>query len=278
MTGVYTANLLSVSGCDSIVRLNLNVLLSCNQQFINFTADYYELTYGDNSFNISVMASSGLPITFTKSGTSVNVQNIAAGLYYISIRETGITTVTFNQMGNNYYAPAEATLTILVKPAILTVIANNYTIKAGDALPAIFGCTYDGFVYGEDSTVLTKLPVMSCFVINTDVIGDYPIIANVAEANNYEIEYINGILKIEGRVGRLPNAFTPNQDGINDIFGAGYDLYIFNRWGVCLYKGNKGWDGRNEHGKMFAPGVYYYYAKDANGNEYKGSVTLVKQH
>ncbi|MDR1984929.1 MAG: M12 family metallo-peptidase, partial [Prevotellaceae bacterium] len=34
---------------------------------------------------------------------------------------------------------------------------------------------------------------------------------------------------------KLQNAFTPyNQDGINDIFGKDYELYIFSRWGVCL--------------------------------------------
>jgi gliding motility-associated-like protein len=49
-----------------------------------------------------------------------------------------------------------------------------------------------------------------------------------------------------------PTAFTPNNDGINDVFGVEYFGYkkggvtIFNRYGVPVYKSNDlnfGWDG-----------------------------------
>jgi gliding motility-associated-like protein len=263
----------------------LEVLQSCNTQTINVDNGYYELTYGDNPFDITVIASSGLPLTFSTSGTSVDVQNInvPAGLYRISIQSTGTTVITFNQAGNNYYAPVEKTVTIEVNPASLTITANSYNINVGDALP-VLGYTYNRFVYADDSTVLTEFPVLSCSAISSYDAGEYPVIIinkDEIQADNYIVECINGILKITGITGKLPNAFTPYSiDGINDIFGVGYELYIFNRWGVCLYKDKigKGWDGKNEKGKMLAPGVYYYYAKDSNGNEYKGSVTLVKQN
>ncbi|MDR2126455.1 MAG: Ig-like domain-containing protein [Prevotellaceae bacterium] len=276
VAGIYTANLLSSAGCDSIITLDLYVSTSCHTQTINISSDYYEVTYGYSPFNINVTASSGYPLTFSLSGTSVNVSHISTSSYSIAIKEVGITYITFKQEGNNYYAPAEKTIKILVKPATLTITANTYTINVGDALPDVFGCRYSGFVYNQDSTVLKKLPVTSCSVINTYVYGEYPITVSGAEADNYQIKYINGVLKIKKPVKPLPNAFTPNQDEFNNIFGAGYDLYIFNRWGVCLYKGDTGWDGRNENGKMMAPGVYYYHAKDVNGNVYRGSVTLIK--
>jgi gliding motility-associated-like protein len=81
--------------------------------------------------------------------------------------------------------------------------------------------------------------------------------------------------------GKLSNAFTPyNQDGLNDTFGAGYDLIIFNRFGVALFKekaiNNNGWDGRYK-GKLVEPGVYYYTARNSDGVEYRGSVTVVKK-
>ncbi|MDR1346963.1 MAG: gliding motility-associated C-terminal domain-containing protein [Prevotellaceae bacterium] len=274
-TGIYTANLLSVSGCDSIVTLTLVVLQSCNPQVINVDNDYYELTYGDNPFTFMATASSGLPLTFSVSGTSVDVQNISASQYSVTVQNAGITVITLQQAGDYYFAEEELSVTVMVNPAELTIKANDYTVSAGDAFP-VLGYACSGFVYGEDSTVLTKFPVISCAVANTNITGTYSVIINGAEAYNYTIKYINGILNIKERMKPLPNAFTPNQDGINDIFGDGYELRIFNRWGIQLYEGSTGWDGRYK-GKMVSPGVYYYLAKDSNGNEYKGTVMLIKQ-
>jgi gliding motility-associated-like protein len=276
-TGVYTDSLISALGCDSILTLNLDVLQSCNSQEINTDNDYYELTYGDNMFTVTVTASSGLPLTFFTTGTSVNIQNIAAGQYNVQIQETGTTTVTFQQAGDDEFAPAELHVTITVNPAELTIKANDGSIYAGDAFP-IFGYTCSGFVYGEDSTVLKKNPTISCSATTTAIPGEYSVIISGAEADNYTIQYINGILKIKKMREKLPNAFSPyNKDEINDIFGENYDLMIFNRWGILLFKGNNGWDGKYK-GKLVTPGVYYYYAKDSNGNIYKGSVMVIKYH
>lgn len=52
----------------------------------------------------------------------------------------------------------------------------------------------------------------------------------------------------------MPNAFTPNGDGLNDVFEAKYDheakftfkMLVFNKWGEEIFKSNdikKGWDG-----------------------------------
>ncbi|MDR2651867.1 MAG: gliding motility-associated C-terminal domain-containing protein, partial [Prevotellaceae bacterium] len=284
-SGIYPFNFVSVSGCDSIITLNLTVLQSCNPQTINVNNDYYELTYGENPFTFTASSSSGLYLTFSQSGTSVNVQNVnvSAGFYNVSIQSVGTTVVKLRQAGNSYYAPTEKTITIEVKPALLTITANSYTINVGDALPEL-KYTYNKFVYSEDSTVLTEFPILSCSVISNYDAGDYPIIIinkDAIQANNYIIECTDGILSIKGFTGKLSNAFTPYEpDGTNDFFGVGYELYIFNRWGVCLFKDKigKGWDGRNDKGKMLNPGVYYYYAKDSNGNEYRGSVTLVKRN
>ena len=77
----------------------------------------------------------------------------------------------------------------------------------------------------------------------------------------------------------LPNAFTPDGDGINDIFGAGYDLVVFNRWGQTIYKGFDGWDGTFE-GRYVSPGTYYYIMNVIDANQrksiLKGSVTVIR--
>ncbi len=89
---------------------------------------------------------------------------------------------------------------------------------------------------------------------------------------------------------QMPNAFSPNGDGINDIYKAkeGYQsltefhAYIFNRWGQKLYEWTDpagGWDG-TFHGKPVKDGVYFCLvkAKGADGKTYniKKDVNLLR--
>lgn len=78
-----------------------------------------------------------------------------------------------------------------------------------------------------------------------------------------------------------PNAFSPNDDGVNDIWKVSYrsliDFHceIFNRSGqkiIGFDDPSSGWDG-TWHGKKVKPGVYYYVivATGADGKKYKKS-------
>jgi len=75
----------------------------------------------------------------------------------------------------------------------------------------------------------------------------------------------------------IPNIFSPNGDGVNDLFMAGYDVQVFDRNGIVLYKGNAGWNGTYK-GKKVDNDTYYYYLNftDVNKNVQtrKGFVTL----
>lgn len=82
----------------------------------------------------------------------------------------------------------------------------------------------------------------------------------------------------------IPNVFSPNEDGINDIWmpqytgSQPYNLQIFDRWGNMIHETRnktKGWDGMTLKGKMADSGVYYYKLK-IGPKEYAGDVTLVK--
>ena len=86
----------------------------------------------------------------------------------------------------------------------------------------------------------------------------------------------------------VPNSFTPNGDGFNNIFkasGTGIPDFrgrIFNRWGseIFMWEGiDMGWDG-NYNGKEVPEGVYFYVMKgvDDTGKavEKTGAVTLLR--
>ncbi len=86
----------------------------------------------------------------------------------------------------------------------------------------------------------------------------------------------------------IPSAFTPNGDGLNDIFYVSanfepksYEIYIYNRGGELMFTARDmliGWDGKL-HGHTLAQGVYVYLIKykDRNGNEKReqGQVLLI---
>ena len=76
----------------------------------------------------------------------------------------------------------------------------------------------------------------------------------------------------------IPNAFTPNQDGLNDLFKPlyhcdleAYSLRIFNRWGELLYESGdpaEGWNGLHK-GHAVKQDIYSYqlgYRPVINGN------------
>ncbi len=87
----------------------------------------------------------------------------------------------------------------------------------------------------------------------------------------------------------VPNAFTPNNDGVNDAFGAkgtmivDFKMYIFNRWGQLIFTGNNiddYWDGSDPSGKRSPNDVYVYkiyYTLADGGDEQNivGGVSLV---
>jgi gliding motility-associated-like protein len=92
----------------------------------------------------------------------------------------------------------------------------------------------------------------------------------------------------------IPNTFTPNNDGQNDVFyprGVGFDklraFRIFNRWGEIVFekrdfplndKGS-GWDG-TFRGRELPPDVFMYTVEvDCEGGEtmlWKGDVTIIR--
>ena len=85
----------------------------------------------------------------------------------------------------------------------------------------------------------------------------------------------------------IPNSFTPNGDGLNDLFSVygeaiqEFKMQIFNRWGQMIYESDNfsaKWDGTFE-GTMVPMGSYVYKmtAKGITGNKTSkdGTVTVV---
>jgi gliding motility-associated-like protein len=86
----------------------------------------------------------------------------------------------------------------------------------------------------------------------------------------------------------VPNVFTPNGDGYNDVFLVRavslreYHAVIFNRYGKKVHESRDpaiGWDGKSDSG-TFTPGVYFYVITgrgwDDREYEFKGPLYLYR--
>ncbi|MGZ3932039.1 MAG: T9SS type B sorting domain-containing protein, partial [Bacteroidia bacterium] len=87
----------------------------------------------------------------------------------------------------------------------------------------------------------------------------------------------------------IPNVFTPNNDGTNDVFKASgigipqFHCAIFDRWGLKMYEWdgiNGSWDGKTKTGDVVPSGTYFYFINytgvDGTSKQVNGDLTLYK--
>ncbi len=127
----------------------------------------------------------------------------------------------------------------------------------------------------------------------TDQGGEYPIQLKVTDIHNC-VDYVSGIIDIDDIFSVfIPNSFTPNADGVNDVlFVKGADIdptrfsfIVFNRWGDKVFETNDyeiPWVGDVKDGEYFAPnGTYNWIAvavSESTGvkKEFSGYVNIMR--
>lgn len=119
-------------------------------------------------------------------------------------------------------------------------------------------------------------------------VGDYTVTLMVISPDGC-VDTVRGTVKVEENFSfYIPNGFTPNDDGVNDVFrGYGvaiknYQMNIYNRWGELIYTTtsyDKPWDGKMKSGFVQSD-VYVYriVLTDLHDEKhtYVGDVSLVK--
>ncbi|MCO5253312.1 MAG: PKD domain-containing protein [Bacteroidetes bacterium] len=127
----------------------------------------------------------------------------------------------------------------------------------------------------SDPTFLMEDSLQSCYRI---LLTDPWHTELVSHSNEVCLDYIPLLY--------IPNAFSPNGDGLNDVLGIttfgirSYRFEIYNRWGAKVFSGNNsGWDGMYE-GIPAPMGVYTLYLRytTKEGKEYetKNTVQLLR--
>ncbi|WP_372752083.1 gliding motility-associated C-terminal domain-containing protein [Labilibaculum sp.] len=202
---------------------------------------------------------------------------------------------------------------------LLTPVPNplETTISSNDSFYAKIenGCSNSSLVnfiihekpvldLGRDTTILYgESKILSPVIENRFLPGTYlwqdgstNSTYTAYEEGMYELQYtdFNGCISVDSifiSVDRyrifVPNAFTPNGDGVNDTFGpiitgdiAGeeIEMFVYNRWGELIYEFTdlgRGWDGTYK-GKNVKMGVYVWILLVKGKARKDGNVSLIR--
>jgi large repetitive protein len=253
--GLETYTLLNVNG-NKNVRLIVRSELGCLEDTSMFVEVYPKIgPFLDRAIH-PFFAQSDL-ITFNNDSTVISV--LSDTEYPLEIyTQNPDYTLTYSWNPVDFFDPSnEKTSTIIFPTGV-----------------------YESFLTGQIENTLTGK--------NEQYI---PLVASVQSEYSC-IETINLKARILDRV-KTSNVFSPNDDGINDIWKVPYsdifpnlEIKIFNRWGAQVWtaKGSeaiKGWDGKNRNGKPLPFGTYYYVINfNVDGTSkwkpISGSVTIIR--
>lgn len=183
-------------------------------------------------------------------------------------------------------------------------LENTMAVDLGDDIVIELGETailsssllgaFGAIEYQWHTNTATDIPCVSCPDIAVRPISDATF--GLTIANQYGCLATDSIhIKVDtdNREVFIPNAFTPDFDGYNDIFyvqgqweAALGEMKIFDRWGNLIFfkKGGQindsqnGWDGRYK-GEQAIPGVYIYVIEivfiDGVKKQFTGDITLI---
>ena len=144
---------------------------------------------------------------------------------------------------------------------------------------------------GEEKPFMTRYEETTTYEFKQSGMTKVELYVTMAGSDEAELTATFSI-SITNSMLEMPNAFSPNGDGVNDIYKAKenhksiveFHAYIFNRWGQKIYDWtdiNGGWDG-TWNGKDVKDGTYYVLvkAKGADGINYeiKKDVNVLRKY
>ena len=175
----------------------------------------------------------------------------------------------------------------------MNVIINTVSVKAPSDTTIELGDSAKLFAGGDPASnyvwhPLTNLSCSSCnctFASPLETCYYYVVITDDKGCSDQDSVLIS--VKKRMPMPYIPNAFSPNGDGKNDVFfiegiqETFVNLKIFNRWGELFYDSNNirdGWDGTFQ-GKAAKEDIYVYVLKYIQSNVEKkviNNITLVR--
>ena len=280
----YSVTITDVTGCSA--SASVTVAPAAPDTFTSTTTptSCYGPEYEDGSVTVMPLGSLRAPYQYSLSGgpyqASGTFTGLAAGIYSADVEDDSgcITPV------NNITVPEAPQGFLSISPAD-TNINIDQTVQLTPALSPYSDSAINVYSWSPGfglSCTNCPSPVVSSYAAQTTYTLTITYNGHCTATDTATV-WVNGVLKVF-----IPDVFTPNHDGNNDIFyvyGDGIkslNLKVFNRWGEKVFEGNSqfdGWDGTYK-GQLQPQNVYIYeatiYSLDGQTIFRKGSVTLVR--
>lgn len=270
--GVYLFPVVLTDGCGTQVLdtavVTVNQTLS---PVLNATPTPCGLNEGNVFVSLPVQGSTGSPISFAWSGPGSNSSNVytaslwdnlSSGWYYVTV--TDQVCQVEDSIFVDILNPPTANFT--VNPELgYSPLTVNYTNESENA-----SSFYWWFGNGNDLSTDNMNGQSQVF---DTIPGTYTAFLVAYEGGCTDTAYATIIILelIPDPQVETPNVFTPNGDGVNDIWKftilqdvAEVDLVITNRWGNVMLQTTAAvpvWDGRDMAGREVSDGVYFYKYK-----------------
>jgi gliding motility-associated-like protein len=221
-----------------------------------------------------------MPYTYLWStgSTADSISKLKAGNYAVTVKDLNgcIKTVAVTVKNNSVNTPKAA---FSCKPRLTDIF--NSTIQFLDKSTGAIKWQWS---FGDGKTAAVQNPVHTytesgVFIVSLEIFNAlecHSIITDTVTIRPFWSFYI-------------PNSFTPDGDGVNDVFNAkaegvqDFQMTIFNRWGEQIFVTKSlsiPWDGKGNKGTEIPQDVYLYLVilKDSKGVEhrYTGIVSLIK--
>ncbi|MBS1647438.1 MAG: gliding motility-associated C-terminal domain-containing protein [Bacteroidetes bacterium] len=252
--------------------------------------------YGPTTVNSATICA-GTAATLTANGASAYNWQPTTGLSTATgstVASTNTTSITYTVTGTTNRCPSTATASVLVYPAPvvdfdytpqpITMLAPQVQFINQSSSDSIVGYHWNfGDVAGNSDTSNLINPAHTY-----SEVGTYNVTLMAIGNHNCSSTTTKPITINEYNL-YVPNVFTPNGDGINDVFFIksvglnNFNFKIYDRWGALVYQwfdANAGWNGETKNGSICVSGTYYYVFTylDSQGNkqEKKGFFELLR--
>ncbi|MCD6066368.1 MAG: hypothetical protein K0S33_1194 [Bacteroidetes bacterium] len=217
----------------------------------------------------------------TTVGSSDTLANVMAGQYQLTVTDSNSCVVTGGPYTVNDSALVTAQFTANPTSGISPLTVSFINITTGTN-------TYSWNLGNGQTSVLQSPPAQ---IYTSD--GTYTITLAVDNGTCKDTATTTISVTSKSTVDTIPNVFSPNGDGINDVFefranNTVIELFeVYNRWGVKVYEAPELatlskviWDGHTTSGLPCSEGTYFYIFKatgnDSTGFEVSGFLTLVR--
>ncbi|MCB0514987.1 MAG: gliding motility-associated C-terminal domain-containing protein [Chitinophagales bacterium] len=276
------------NGCTAFDTLSFEIFANENPAL---TADFVH--FGNSclsSLDTFVFVGGALPsnarLSWNTDGGSIVSSNDTSII--VSWENEGVYDISLNFEGNPCVENLQSEQKI-IKTGVLVETIDDLTLHQ------VADISLDTQIYGatlEDVSInwtpADGLSCTDCLSPSLSVIQSATYAITVSDyAGCSASDTVNIVLDIGKKV-FVPNAFTPNNDQINDvlmIFGEGIEAanwQIFDRWGQLIFEThdpNAAWDGTYRN-KLLSPQVFTYFLEitffDGETQSYTGNVSLLR--